>query len=855
MGCGVHRMRTVSSIRRVVLCTVLPGVLLLVGARVSGAPGQADAGDDLTTRAVATLRRVMGEEEEWVKVHAAEMLVYNNYLEGVREAFEAELDAGPGPKYRIGVWRVLARAAGNDAALRRKYVDEIVAAFADKGGPDRLHAVETLGKLGHADVSPELRAVAESGEGTFRAYARWVVANSGEPEDEAFLADLLSSPDADVKGCVAYALRFSEGVSDATLDKLLSSARAEAGDSGGRVYLLSAAYVHASKAARPEDAEWARTELLTYAETGDKGQKNEVCSALGTVAGEESRALLAGLLDDPEADVQAHAAHALIRIGRRQFRGLGAVDWCVIVLYALFMVGVGLYYSRRQTSTEEYFLASRNMSSTLVGISMFATLLSTISYLSVPGEMIKHGPVVLCGLLATPFVYLVVSYFLIPRLMRLEITSAYELLETRLGAPVRVVGAVIFIMTRLVWMALLVYIAAKLMVEMLNWSEALIPWVVLAAGLIAVLYTAVGGLRAVVVTDLYQFFILMAGAVITVVLISVRMGGLGWFPTAWAPNWDQQPLFSWNISTRATVVGALIGTFCWWVCTAGSDQVAIQRYLATRDTKSARRAFLINLVANFLIMLFLAVVGFALLGFFRANPHLIPDGKNLIANADYLFPRYIANYLPVGFAGLVVAGMFAAAMSSLDSGINSIVTVVSRDFVQRFRRQERPEADGAGGNVKTAKILVLFIGLAVVLLSSQMGKVPGNITEVTNKTNGLFVGPLFGLFFMALFMRRSTGFGAVIGAVYGFMVAFAFAYWEKITGAAHSLSFQLIIPAAVGAHIAVGALASRVPTKGKRLASVLGMGVVAVVPLVVFYVCLCRWGLAVAKALNLGMAG
>ena len=848
-------MRALSSRRHAACGTALAGLLLLGVGRAAGVAVEAGGNEDTTERAVATLRRVMAEEREWVKVHAAEMLVYNNYPGGVREAFEAELELGPGPKYRIGVWRVLAKAAGNDAALRRKYVDEIVAAFEDRDGTDRLHAVETLGKLGYATVSPELREVAENGEGTFRAYARWVVANSGTPEDEAFLAELLSSPDAQVRGCVAYALRAFDGVRDATLEKLLSTARGESADSSARVYAWSAAYVHASKAGRVTEEAEAVTELLAYAETGDKGQRNEVCSALGTVAGEESGGLLVRLLDDPEPDVQAHAAHALIRIGRRQFRGLGAVDWVVIAVYALFMVGVGLYYSRRQTSTEEYFLASRNMSSTLVGISMFATLLSTISYLSVPGEMIKHGPVILCGLLATPVVYFVVAYFLIPRLMRLEITSAYELLETRLGVPVRVVGAVIFILTRLVWMALLVYIAAKLMVEMLNWGEEMIPWVVMAAGLIAVLYTAVGGLRAVVVTDLYQFFILMAGALITVVLISVRMGGLGWFPTVWAPHWDQQPLFSWNLSTRATVVGALIATFCWWVCTAGSDQVAIQRYLATRDANAARRAFLINLVANFLIALFLAVVGFALLGFFRANPHLIPDGKDLITNADYLFPRYIANYLPVGFAGLVVAGMFAAAMSSLDSGINSIVTVVSRDFLQRFRRQEATGDDEAGRGVKTAKAMVLLIGIAVVLLSSQMGKVPGNITEVTNKTNGLFVGPLFGLFFMALFMRRSTGFGAVVGALYGFTVAFVFAYWDKITGAAQSLSFQLIIPAAVGTHIVVGALASRVPTKGKRLAAVLALGVAAVVPLAAFYGCLCRWGLAVAKALNLGMAG
>ena len=846
-------MSTHRVFRPVRIWTCLWFWLLLPGTARSEAPVADARPDELRARAIETLRTVLAEEQEWVKVHAAEMLVFNNLSEGVRNAFEAELAAGPGPRYRIGVWRVLVRAAGNDKALSRKYLDQIVAAFEDKEGPDRLHAVETLGKLGYRTVSPELRHVADRGEDVFRAYARWVVANSGRPEDEAYLAELLSSDDPRVRGCVAYALRFSDEIQDATLQRLAETAESAPVGSAGRVYLLSALYTHAVAGGMDGERERAKRELLKYAATGDKAEKNEVCSAFAAAAGPGDRQLLAALLLDPEADVRAHAAHALLRIERRQFRGLRPLDWVVIALYTAFMLGIGLYYSRRQTTTEEYFLAGRNLNPTLVGISMFATLLSTISYLGTPGEMIKHGPVVLCGLLVTPVVYAVTAYFLIPRIVRLKVTSAYEILEERLGGRVRLLGAVIFILTRLVWMALLIYVAAKLMIAMLNWDANMIPWVVLIAGLIAVVYTAMGGLRAVVITDLFQFVILMGGALITILLITIRMGGLGWFPTQWAVHWDRQPLFSLNISTRATVVGALVATFCWWVCTAGSDQVAIQRYLATRDVRSAQRALLVNLLANFAVGVVLAVVGFALLGFFAVNQHLIPDGKNLVGDADYLFPRYIANCLPVGFAGLVVAGMFAAAMSSLDSGINSIVTVLSRDFLGR--RKGARESNGADGKVRAAKYLVLAIGAAVVLLSSQVPRVPGNLVEVTNKTNGLFVGPLFGLFFMALFVRKSTGFAAVIGAGYGFMIACVFAYWDKITGAAHSLSFQWILPASLCTHIAVGCLLSLVPTRGKSTAYVSTCAVLSLLPLAVLCGCLLKWGTAIARAMNWGIVG
>ncbi len=549
------------------------------------------------------------------------------------------------------------------------------------------------------------------------------------------------------------------------------------------------------------------------------------------------------------ADIQQTSPHP----EKAQMGGLGWLDWVVIGSYGVFMLAIGAYYSRKQTSTEEYFLASRNMHPFVVGISMFATLLSTISYLGNPGEIIKHGPMILCGYLAVPFTYTVVGYILIPRIMKLRITSAYELLESRLGLSGRLLGSIIFILTRLVWMALLIYISARLMVTMLNWSREMIPLVVIVVGIIAVAYTAMGGLRAVVMTDVVQFFILMGGAIVTIVLITIKMKGFGWFPTQWAPHWDVQPIFSWNLSTRVTLIGSAIASFCWWVCTAGSDQVVIQRYLATRDAKSARRAFLINVISDMSISFLLYTVGFALLGFFLANHQLLSTGKNLIADADYLFPRFIANYLPMGLAGLVVAGMFAAAMSSLDSGINSIVTVFTRDFIVRLRKGELTDKEHANDDLKLAKYLVLGIGIFVVLIGSQMGKVPGNIFEVTNKTNGLFVGPLFGLFFLALFVRNANAFGAIIGTIYGFMTAFMFAYWDKITGADYSLSFQLIIPSAVIVQILIATLLSNIAIRIKK--SNIVFGVISLIPLVVLYICLLRWGINIARYVHWGIAG
>ena len=509
--------------------------------------------------------------------------------------------------------------------------------------------------------------------------------------------------------------------------------------------------------------------------------------------------------------------------------GLQGADWVMIALYAAIVIGIGLYYSRKQTTTEEYFLCSRNMGAFAIGISLTVSILSTISYLSKPGEMIKYGPTHLWTVVAIPLYFIPVGYFLIPAFTKLKITSAYELLERNIGLSVRLCGSVIFILTRLSWMALLIYLASKSIVVMLGWPLETIPYVVMGAGLISVAYTTIGGLRAVVITDLLQFFTLMGGALFTVALITVKMGGVGaWWPTSWQPNWEPQPIFSFDLHIRATVVGSLVYAVSYWICTAGSDQMAIQRYLATKDTKSARRSFLITSLAYSVIVIILSLVGMALLGFYRSIPHYQAMGDNLFTEADYLFPNFIATYLPAGIAGLVVSGIFAAAMSSLDSGINSIVSIISTDFVDRFRKNR----NAANSNIKLAKYLVLSIGIATVLMSSLMTKVPGNITEVTSKTNGLFVGPLFGLFFLALFVPFATSFGTILGAVYGLAAAAVIAYWDVITGDS-GLSFQWIISVSLVVHVLAGMILSLLPVDSSnktvsglwKLLSVLPLGI------------------------------
>ena len=496
--------------------------------------------------------------------------------------------------------------------------------------------------------------------------------------------------------------------------------------------------------------------------------------------------------------------------------GLTVLDWLIVVIYASSTIALGWYFSRRQESTNEYFVGSGNMNPILIGVSLFATLLSTISYLSMPGESFGKGPVTMGNIIALPVVFLLVGYGLLPIYMKQRVTSAYELLEVKLGLSIRMLGATMFVLLRLVWMSLLIYLTSTALATMTGVEEKWIPLISLITGFVAVIYTSLGGLRAVVITDLMQTILLYGGALLVLGMVSYDLGGLSWFPTEWNPNWDTQPIFSLDPSTRVTFVGTILSYIVWYTCTAGGDQTSVQRFMATKDAQSARLAFATQLSVSVIVTVTLGLVGFALLGYFNAHPEFIPAGMK----ADKAFPHFIAYHLPTGVSGLVIAAMFAAAMSSIDSGVNSITAVVMTDGFDRFGRAPKTERQ----HIITARWLAFGIGAFVVLLSSTMGLIPGNITAVTNKTSNLLTTPIFGLFFFALFVPIASPIGVWIGAICGTVTAILIAFSGPIFGFLvdangefivdssgnkfDPISFQWIAPAAIAVNIVTGYLGS-----------------------------------------------
>ena len=433
-------------------------------------------------------------------------------------------------------------------------------------------------------------------------------------------------------------------------------------------------------------------------------------------------------------------------------------------------------------------LGGRNMSPWKVGLSLFATMFSAVSYLSMPGEMIKYGPMIWSSLFALPFIYLVVAYCFIPYIMRLKITSAYELLETKLDIRNRIVAAIYFLTMRIVWMAVIIYmVSEKVIVPIMGWPDETALLVSIVMGVVTVIYTSFGGFKSVVLSDVVQTAILFSGSIIAIILIVNKLEGVSnIIPVEWPEQWAEWKFF--DAQARLSFLPVVLTTFGWYVCTAGSDQMAIQRYLATKDVRTARRMYLNSIISNAVVTMLLAILGLALFAYFKMYPDLILNGNSIVDEADSLFPRFIVIGLPAGFTGLVLAGLLAASMSSLSSGINSSAMSIINDFILRFSKKTISEKN----QVKMAKYISFGIGFIIVLLSFVVGNIQGNLLEITYKTINLLVAPLFVPFFMAMFVQKAKPTATLIGTLLSGVAALFISFSQELFG--ETISFLWIIP-------------------------------------------------------------
>jgi len=470
--------------------------------------------------------------------------------------------------------------------------------------------------------------------------------------------------------------------------------------------------------------------------------------------------------------------------------GLSAIDWIILFTYLAAVIGIGVACSKRQVSTNEFFLGGKRFGAFAVSLSVLGSGLSAITFLGVPGYVFGLNWSLFISGVSAILALIIVARVFVPYFLNSPHASAYELLNERFDGRVATFAAVLFLLMRGLLAGIAIYAPSLALCMVTGWS---LSACILISGVSTLIYTTLGGMSAVIWTDIMQVAVLFGGAIFALVqLCSITPGT----PSDWVAlltvhdKWRIVDLeWSW---TRLTFWGSIIGGLIFNVAAYGSDQVMIQRYMASKSTQDAQRSLYLNAWYTLPILLIFFAIGSMLFVFSKANPTAFPSHLA----ADQVFAYYIVHYMPVGVAGLVIAAVFAAAMSTLSAVLNSLATVSVNDFYKRFFR---PNAEDLH-YVKAGRTFTLLWGVIAIAAAFCSEHLSSRVTMAAIKAAGLFMGPLLGLFLLAMFSRSakaSSVFIASIAGLVGALVA-GFAtpleeFWLTALGVLITLSIGLLL--------------------------------------------------------------
>lgn len=445
----------------------------------------------------------------------------------------------------------------------------------------------------------------------------------------------------------------------------------------------------------------------------------------------------------------------------------GWPNWVVLALYLMLMIGLGFYFMRRDSDSEIFFKGHGNIPWWAAGISIYATMLSAITYMAYPAKAFAtdwtYYPMMFTILLAS---FPVIRYYL-PFFRKLKVASAYEYLELRFNAPTRLMASALFIIFMVARMALVLYLPSLALTAVTGIN---IYFCILLMGLITIIYCTMGGVEAVIWGDVVQATIIMVGAFLAFgYLVLHTDGGVsGFFDIAM--NDDKFRLFDWSFDYRsATFWVIIIGGFANNLISLTSDQTIIQRYLTTKDEKAAQHGILLNGVMSICVSVVFFAIGTALYTFFKTHP---AELNFTMEQSDTIFPFFMMSQLPQGLAGLLIAAIFAATMSTISSSINSVSTAFSVDFYKHWR----PSAVDAN-TLKVARSSSFFFGIIGLLLALFMATWEIlSMLDFFQEILGLLTSGLGGLFLMGIFFPRIGGKSALIGFCSGVLSVFVIKY-------------------------------------------------------------------------------
>jgi SSS family solute:Na+ symporter len=455
---------------------------------------------------------------------------------------------------------------------------------------------------------------------------------------------------------------------------------------------------------------------------------------------------------------------------------LSSIDIVVLVLYVAGVVGLGVWFARKGQTSDRFMAAGRSLPGWVVGMSIIGTFVSAISFIANPGKSFggDWNPFVFG--LSLPLAAWIATKYFVPYYRSSGEVSAYSHLEKRFGPWARSYAAVIYLMLQVVRMGSIMYLMSLPLHYLLRWPV----WaIIVGMGVLVTVYTLLGGIEAVIWTDVVQTFVLVGGALVAamVLLWSMPEGPGQIFELAREGgkfslgSFGPSP-FEWAFWTKSTFWVVLVFGLFENLKNFGIDQSYIQRYATAKSEREAKKSVWFGALAYLTISAVLFFVGTALFAYYAAQPELLDPQLTAAGKADHVFPFFIVTKLPTGLCGLLIAGIFAAGMSTVDSGLNCSATLTLSDFYRRHFRKDAGEKESMRVlQISTVVWGVLAVGIALAMIGVK------SALDVWWKISSAFGGGILGLFLLGFLSKKAKNTAAIAGVCTGVMLIL----WMSLT--------------------------------------------------------------------------
>jgi SSS family transporter len=463
------------------------------------------------------------------------------------------------------------------------------------------------------------------------------------------------------------------------------------------------------------------------------------------------------------------------------------IDSLIVVVYLIGSVVYGIYIAGKQKNTDDYFLGGKKLSWWAVGFSIVASETSTLTFISIPGLAYKSNFFFLQLVFGYFIGRMLVTFFFIPAYFKGNLETAYDFLGKRFGLLIRKVSSSVFIVTRVLASGVRLF-ATAIPVHLITGLDYSVSIAII--GIFTLIYTYLGGLKAVVAMDVIQMFIYIGGAVASLLVIfSFLPNGMSdVINFAHSNGQNKFELFNFNFgnsfgeffTSPYTIIGALLGGTFLAMASHGTDQLLVQRLLGCKSKRDSQKALILDaslIVVQFAFFLFL---GLALYAFYNgaAYDSLVLKSTGLkLTSSDEIFPKFIIENLPIGIAGIVIAGVLASAMGTLSSAISSLA---SSTYLDLFKNSFHDISSNPKREIFWSRIFTLIWGIVLIGGAMLFRDSKNPVVELGLSIASFTYGGLLGTFLLGLFFRYLKQIDALFGFISGILVMVLVIYFSEV---------------------------------------------------------------------------